>query len=703
MPKEEIEFVEEWLNSGEDYRFLVDRMRENFKECSPDEISRYLDEYITDESCYMDLIESIPDIKYIIDKLETLGNHEQNAMLRYIPADQLYKYANDKGQASDTVLKLLAEHISRGEESDFLKLQMNAMESLDSDLDRAKIILFGGEEIFLPYIEDLYYRNQIAKAKSEYNFGTDGLLAEIEIYNEHLKKISEIKDESSKAEYISTIKDNDMKQALLEMLEEKENRRLVIESFERKVDPEIESLDELARNMITEFFEDRLGGKFTDEMRERVQNVFTRTDVFFENLEPNINGKAYHIQKAIAISDKHKNSINRNIGFLIHEYAHLFSGFDYSYTMDLPEHSVEEGMADTFADLVVNYYINKHNDVILDEKKIRIDKPYITYSGYDFENAWPRTMLAGLESRGEDIEAIAEYMLGEKKKFAEMIFGKEVALSKEHTKFGIPKIKTNRTELYHSSTLDFSNIDENSIYYGRNNILPLFQIQNRLGEKEDIVGIISQGRAYFASYIAELYFDGKKFYEVPNEEFEEFIRLIDGQIGPDDSKSAIVDILQYKNEIINSLTDEEIHDFSFEILEKVTTLFGKNIEVDYRLERVMQLAFDEEIRKINEGQSLDITREKKKIISQKYKDAFAQNSENNRYINDYINDFYFEVSEAEKLQQRQQNKEKQITPQQIGKATINAPTASKREAEQVEKDGKKKESVKEGEEIGDGN
>ena len=49
------------------------------------------------------------------------------------------------------------------------------------------------------------------------------------------------------------------------------------------------------------------------------------------------------------------------------------------------------------------------------------------------------------------------------------------------------------------------------------------------------------------------------------------------------------------------------------------------------------------------------------------------------------------------------SKTKQLTTQQIGKATINVPTTAKVEAEQVENDENTKDNVKEGEEVGDDN
>ena len=372
ISREEIKFAEEVLNSKEKESFFINRMKDDFKGKTPEEIYQDLDDYLNDEASYKYILRAIPDINLVIDRLNTLDDNKKETLVSYIPQEQLIEYINNKGQESDKILNFLVNRNTYRWNSNLLESQANIMESLNSDLDRAKLLLYGGDIVFLPYVEDLYYRNQIVKSKSEYDFKIDDLLSEIEVYDEHKKNISEIKDEKSKAEYISLIEDNDMKQALLETLTEKDNRKIVIDSLERDVDPEIASLDELARTMITEFLEDRLGKNYTDEMKERISIVFNRTNVYLRKLESNVNGNANYIFKSIIISSKHKYNTNRNIGFLIHEYAHIFSNLLYCYTGDSPEFTIEEGMADLFADLVINHYLDKHKNIILDEKKLEL-------------------------------------------------------------------------------------------------------------------------------------------------------------------------------------------------------------------------------------------------------------------------------------------------------------------------------------------
>ena len=78
---------------------------------------------------------------------------------------------------------------------------------------------------------------------------------------------------------------------------------------------------------------------------------------------------------------------------MIHEYSHLFIKYSNKTTHTLTSYAVEEGSCDLFADLVINHYLEKHHQIQLGERRVRIDYPYSVYSSYDFENAWQRTII----------------------------------------------------------------------------------------------------------------------------------------------------------------------------------------------------------------------------------------------------------------------------------------------------------------------
>ena len=643
ISKNDVAIAEECLNAGNDAeKVFYTKMRENYANMSEEEISKNLDDFMDMGVFDKELFDALPDARILLDKIETASPNYQGKLLSLINKEKAFQYINENGKSSDIIIQYLSKCNS-------IQLLEEAMESILSDYNRAKILVQGGSDVFLPYITDQYYRTQIVKSHSEFDFDEQELIDEMEEYNSHLNYIKTLDDDKSRAEYIAKIENKDIKQSLLTEIYEKKSRDIVINSFSRYVDPQIASLDNLSQTMIREFFEDTLGDGFTDDKKERLEIIFKRSDVVFENLEPNINGRANHVFKNIKISNTHKNNTNRNLGFLVHEYSHLLSMYDYAYTKNKPEHSIEEGMADTFADSVINHYLEKHKNIILDGEEIRVDKPYVTYSGYDFENAWARTMLAGLEPSGKDKEAIGEYILGSKSKFTEIVFGKEIAETKDRTHFGMVEIKTDREELYYSPELDFSSIDEESIYYRRNYILPLYQIQNKVKDEADVVGVLSEGKSYYASYISDKYFAGRKFYEVPKEDLKKFLELLDSQTTPGERSSAIFRISEYKNELIDNLTEEEIKDFSFEILDGITVLWGNEskLKAGTNLENVARIAFEEEIKKIKEGQPLEITKQKRNRLIQKYEEMFETKNESNMYILDYAKDYEFACQKEE--------------------------------------------------------
>ncbi len=647
MPKEEIEFVEEWLRNGGDKEFLINKMRADFMELSPEELSDTILQFVKQANGIDYLVKAVPDVNFLLDNLDKVPLLNLYTFVSNFTFEQLSQYINAKGKNSDILLRAVAKEFSKVGDENNKKAQVQFIESIDSDLDRAKLLIYGGKLSFLPYVNDLFYRNQVIKMKSTLHFKEEDLLKEIDEYDGHLKKALDIEDERERAEYISTIDNNEMKEALLfKLIKKKENRRIVIDSFTRTVDPEIAKVDELARTMILEFFEDRLGEELTDEMRETLDIVLKKTNIMYGELKNDSTGYACYVDKNITIKENLKGNIQDVLGIIIHEYSHMFSNFGYSYTGDAAFRVLEEGMADLFAELVINHYQNKHNDIIMDGKKIKFAKPYVKPSIYDRENAWPRTMLAGLVSSGKDIKALGEYLLGSKNKFADMVLGEEVARKKSRTKFGIIQMKYTRWELYHSPTLDYSNIDENSIYYRRNWLLPAFLIQNRI--KIDCISGLGVGNSYDARIIADSYFEGKKFYEVPKDKFTEFIELLRKQCLPNKNFGVIGLISEYKDHLMSSLNEDEIKHFSFEILERIAVIWQGNIRAGRRLESVMKIAFEEEKRKIREGQSVEETKRKLEIVMQELRGRFSKETDNNKKINDYINDYCLAATEAVK-------------------------------------------------------
>ena len=357
ISKNDVAIAEECLNAGSDgKKVFYNKIRENYANMSEEEISKNLDDFMEMGEFDNELFDALPDARILLDKIDTVNINYQINLLQLINKEKTFQYINENGKSSDIIIQYLSK-------CDSILLLEEAMKSISSDYNRAKILVQGGSDVLLPYITDQYYRTQIVKSHSELDFDEQELIDEMEQYNSHLNCIKTLDDDKSRAEYIAKIEDKDIKQSLLTEISEKKSRDFVINSFSRYVDPQIASLDNLSQTMIREFFEDTLGNIFTDDKKERLEIIFKRSDVAFANLELNTNGKANHVFKSIEISNARKNNTNRNLGFLVHEYSHLLSMFDFAYTENRQADSIEEGMADTFADTVINHYLEKNKNV----------------------------------------------------------------------------------------------------------------------------------------------------------------------------------------------------------------------------------------------------------------------------------------------------------------------------------------------------
>lgn len=363
-------------------------------------------------------------------------------------------------------------------------------------------------------------------------------------------------------------------------------------------------------------------------------------------------GIANHVFDYININDRHINNISSTLGFLLHEYSHLFIKYSNKYNCTPTSFSIEEGTCDLFADLVMNHYIEKHNQIQLGERKIRIEYPYSTYSLYDFENAWQRTILAGLEGKGKNpIEALSEYMLGDKYKYIEMYLGKEKARTKKLDQFGVPNCETNYDEIYSSDEMDFSEIDENSIYARRNYILPIFEIQNYLNETNDY---ILNGNSYNVIDIAPKYFKGRKLYEISREEMAKFYKLYLSQIIPQKGKaSTVCNFYEYFDNEIQSIKQEEIFNKSFQLLDAFLGIINKDTKLGRTSEEILQSLVDREIELIQEEQPLrESLRKYARLIPDYLAQINNETSFENIFFIDRIKDlqFYYLEQLREKLE-----------------------------------------------------
>ena len=506
-------------------------------------------------------------------------------------------------------------------------------------------------------LEDLYYRSQIFKLcekKIEYNHAKNNVYK----YNYLLYELEKMKDDESRAKFVASIEDREMKLALLRYIQKRENRDLIINSFDKKVDKEIESIDKLIQRMIREYFEDKLGNKLTDEKRERLELVLRGSDVSYGDTsnkikERELDGFADCFERDITISCEIKDKIKIVIGFLSHEYGHLFSMFNVAFTNEKPEFYCEEGMADIFSDVVINHFLQKYGRIELDGKIVIEDYPYIGPSCYKSRgNLFPRTMLAGLENSGKDAEAISEYFLGNKADFLKKIFGERALVPGTDSFYNYSVLDNkeyifydmNHERLYHSPLLDYSRISRESIYYRReNDILPLFIIQNKVKDKANVLWGFNNNLGFNNNIgnVADIFFDGQSFFEVNDETFQEFLDLLkDASIHYEDRS---LQFGRYMDACVDSLHNDTVKEYSFEIMKKLDLIVEMMPEAPIKDEwnRVLKIAIDSEREKIRNSQ-IQITEEKiseELQVLKKYISSFSKKKNADTVVLDALREF----------------------------------------------------------------
>lgn len=631
------ELTENFLNSDDIDKTFEDYISEEYLHMKPEEVTENVLEFVRNGIYDERIISSVKNVSSLLDNFDKLEPKERTELISLIKTDDIIKYLNENGTQKEIILELY-----RMIDSD--KFIINNLENLNSDSDKAKILLYSNTNKIkmLSLIENQYYRNLVIKQESEFGFETKDLIKSIAEYEIVKKQFDELETEEEKAEFVTTLDDYDMRLDFLNQIKAKENRNIVINSFHATIDPKLKGQVDLVQTMIKEYFEDTLGDRLDDSKRERLEIIFRKTDVTFDQLENSINGQANFIFDNIKISNRHKNNINKTLGFIAHEYQHLLSRFDYKTTKSFTSKVMDEGMGDTFADLVINHYLKKHGEIRIDGKKVRVESPYQAFSGYNFENGWPRTILYGLSKSGKDIDALAEYTLGDKRKFAEMVFGEENVSKRHVDQFGIPNIDTNLKELYDSPQMNFSDIDFNSIYAKRNFILPLYELQNRLNSKGIDIDIIDTGKhSYYANYIGNRYFDNRKLYEISREEMKEFKDLLIAQTNPR-GNSNIINYDEFYNNKIDVLSEDEIKNYSFEILDTSLALWSDLRSAGTNIEEVLGIAFKKEIDLVQNGQPLgESLRKYKRIIPDYLNLIDPKINASNMFIYDFINDLKF--------------------------------------------------------------
>ena len=264
-------------------------------------------------------------------------------------------------------------------------------------------------------------------------------------------------------------------------IKNKQNRNKIIQSFKSYISPELKPEVELVQQMIREFWQDMLGKKFDAEKKERLEIIFKQTDIFFESEDCDYKGKALNLHNEIYINDNVKKDIMLEIEVLIHEYGHCLSDANLYNSIYNNNLLLEEGTQNLLCEMVINHYLEKHGEVKLNGRKIPYQYPVVVDNSYEFNDGWQKTILYAMRKYGKDIEVFAEFEIGDKHKYAQMVFDDDLIKKYYNSHLLILSIGNgiNVEEIYKRFKDVFQNIDKNSIYYRRNWMLKIFDMQNK--------------------------------------------------------------------------------------------------------------------------------------------------------------------------------------------------------------------------------
>lgn len=426
--------------------------------------------------------EDIKNSEYI-KTIPTLNDEEDEIARLNACEDDKTLVVLGKRTSSEAIIKCVQQNPKKAAAiTDFNEFR-NIMEGLNNDFDKSTVLLLTPtyflEKVWgYRLIKDDYCKMKLTESFGKYD--EDDPTKFFDFVKEQLPKLEEYKKvrkdfekcftEKQKTKFICSLKDNDMKIALLDNVKELSNQEEILLSFNRHVDRGLEPIDNDVRKMIWEFFEDYYDGEIPYEKSKRLAITLQRTSCRYKEFEKSEDGKRIvgqmnALTNEISISKRVSNMPETAMEDLIHEYAHALSANELKTKPALFVDDIEEGNADLFAEMVINHYYKKHYNA-----KTNF---YVTHSAYNKENSIARTLLAPLEAKGKDKEAIMEYFLGSKEKYYEYVLSKEKAAKLHKNAIGeIDEEEINMDDAYECHKGEYVDLDPVSIYATRNKMLP---------------------------------------------------------------------------------------------------------------------------------------------------------------------------------------------------------------------------------------
>lgn len=202
-------------------------------------------------------------------------------------------------------------------------------------------------------------------------------------------------------------------------------------NLESEITPEkfeqVEKLINIAKEMMSNFITDKLGKNLED-----VTKVLDSTKVYLDghSIKGDTLARCEGSNIRLGSSVWNRNTNEGKFGALtiiIHEFQHKFS---HEIAKGEIARALDEGFSDVFADECVNYFLQKHPEELKEIGIEKVPKTNISSTGYVGENEFARMILEAIRAKnGRHYEAEAEYILGEKSKFLDIVretLGEEV-------------------------------------------------------------------------------------------------------------------------------------------------------------------------------------------------------------------------------------------------------------------------------------
>lgn len=400
-------------------------------------------------------------------------------IINTLPTDRIKEYLSTKPED----ISLCMNALTYEEADEFLT-------TFDDEFYKARLLLSietDGASLakLFPHIEDEYVRAQLTVSKH-----TDERFVSQEDTKEKIANFLKLKEEflklpeEERADFLCNLptseekrvyrENNEIKKSLLKHIQNPVDRQRIIESMERCVSPDMLEYANLAETMLREYMENNFA--LTQVQKEKFEIVLRTNDVFFTTYESSgTTGQCQHVEKNITLAERSRGDNKNIIVDLLHEYSHGISMSEFlqsSYTIGK---TFEEGMADTFAEQVANYYFTKHPEVTVYGESFRPELPLVSQSSYLYQNGWVKTMLYPLEETNQDKKAMQEFLFGDKKVFLDMAFGEGYSQSIEQDYLGNPlNPEENADRLLETHIDEFRIRRSESLYFKKNSRLSLF-------------------------------------------------------------------------------------------------------------------------------------------------------------------------------------------------------------------------------------